>query len=69
MGCLREHAVGFEGAVAWPQEPLHPLAPHAVVVDIAEKSHPVERAEHVLFVQPARRGVMLAKQSLDFVCV
>src|SRR5439155_5490363 len=43
----RQHAVGLERALARAQESLDPVASDQVVVEMAEETDAVERAEHV----------------------
>ena len=59
---LRQYAIGIEGGLTWPQEPLTPLAADAVVMDVPEQPDAVERAEHVLLLA-ARRETMLQEES------
>ena len=58
MRGLWQHPVRFEGCFPRPQESLCPFAAHAVIMDIAEKTDPVERTEHVLLLATRCEAVL-----------
>jgi hypothetical protein len=57
-----EHPVRLESGLPRPQKALCPLSAHAVVMDVAEKAHPVERTEDVPFLATGRDAVLQKKR-------
>src|SRR5262249_10971288 len=62
---LRKHPARLERRLTRSQKALRPLAANPVVMNVAEKAHAVERAEHVLLL--ATRGdAVLQEYLFDF---